>query len=295
MPMIIKLKPITILGDFMKKFLAIAILASSSDIYDIMYLPNAGTTYGFSTINSLDAELESDQVDAEASGYRFQQSIGHAFSDRLLVQLDLDYLDAEVDPEAGTSTDLKGLSDPTFGARFRMMDEKFRWDLTGGAFVSIQDHEIDSSGDADNLQGGHSLFLGTQLGAKTENMQWAVLAKLTHNLKAETKVDSAIGADSEDDANNELLLRGDLLNKLAKKSFIRSHLSAEFAEGFDDDSNEESYAPSTSYEMGAEYQHLCSQNLLVRLGVAYLTIDQKSAQIDRNIGWTYNFGVNYQF
>ena len=56
----------------MKKFIALAVLASSavsyaasSDIYDIQYLPSTGTTYGFTTYSHVKSELEADDADDE--------------------------------------------------------------------------------------------------------------------------------------------------------------------------------------------------------------------------------------
>src|SRR5690606_11391973 len=101
---------------------------------------------------------------------------------------------------------------PTISARFRTMDERFRWDIIGGATISFMDREIDSDNDRNNLQGGHSLFAGTQLGVKTEIMQWALTGAIVHNMKSTTEYDVNGGddVDIEDDANNELLVRGDL-------------------------------------------------------------------------------------
>ena len=283
----------------MKKFIALAVLATAtasfaaSDIYDIQYLPAAGTTYGFSTGEYFKGEIETDNGDAEISGPRFVQTIGHSFTDRLSLSASLNYQDLESDPDGGSKSTTSGISDPKVEARFRMMDEAFRWDLVGGAVVSLGDSEVEEDGDSDNLQGGHSLIIGTQLGVKSESFQWSILGQLTHNMESTTDYDGFGKLD--DDSHNELLVRGDILNKLAEKSLLRSHLSIDFTEGYDDEEGDESAAPLTTYEIGTEYQHLLSQDLLLRAGVDYQMLNTSSAQIDNISAWLFRVGANYQF
>lgn len=286
----------------MKKLLALAVLATStvaysaSDIYDIQYLPSAGTTFGFSEAEILKGNIEfknAGGAETDLNGYKFVQTVGHSFSDKFSAQVSLNYMNLENDTDGEDETTTSGISDPIFQARYRLMDSDFRWDIIGGALVSLGDSEVESDGDTDNWQGGHSIFLGTQFGAKTESLQWAVSAALTHNLEATTEfkdVDEKV----KDDANNELLIRGDLLNKLAEKSFIRSHLSANFIEGYDDDADG-STAAATTYELGAEYQHLMSTDLLLRAGIDYTTTNVNSGFIDSYTTWTYRLAANYQF
>lgn len=290
----------------MKKFIALAVLvgttssfASDRDIFDIMYLPDPGTTYGFTTGEFADGERESDELgDLEASGYAITQTIGHAFTDRFSIEASLDYTNLEYDPESADEYDLTGVSDPTVSARFRTMDEKFRWDVVGGATISFMDREIESNNDRNNLQGGHSLFVGTQFGVKTEIMQWALAGLIVHNMKTETEfeVDGGNDVDVEDDANNELIVRGDLVNKLGNNSYLRSNIQASFTEEFEDDQNpEQKTAPSTTHQIGTEFQQLFSEDVLFRAGVDYQQRHELSGQIDSIESFIYRLGVNYQF
>ena len=291
----------------MKRFLALAVLvgtstalaAESRDIFDIMYLPEAGTTYGFTTGELGKAERDSDELgDLELDGYSVSQTIGHAFTDRLSLEATLDYDSLKFDPEEGREFDAKGVSDPTVSLRFRTMDEKFRWDVLGGATISFADREIDSDNDRNNLQGGHSLFAGTQFGVKTDIMQWSLAGFLVHNMKATTEFDVNGGpdVDVEDDANNELILRGDLLNKLGNHSYLRSNIQTTFTESYDDDQRPEQETPSsTTFQIGTEYQHVLSRDVLLRGGIDYQRINTLSGQIDDANAWVYRLGVNYQF
>ena len=283
----------------MKVLLALAVLATSATtfaseraIYDIMYLPTTGTTYGISEAAYLKNDVESDAGDTETSGYGLTQTIGHSFTDRLSVAASLGYGDFEQDPDVGAKTEQSGITDPTIIARFRTLDETALWDILGGALISIGDSEQESNGDTDNLQGGHALFVGTQYGSKTESFQWAVLGLLTHNMERTTDI-SGFG-DAEQDANNELLVQGDILNKLAEKSFLRSFVSANFTEELksDDVANN---APITTYAIGTEYQHLCSKDLLIRVGVDYSMSNYESSIVDSDNTLTGRIAANYQF
>lgn len=292
----------------MKKLIALAVLASStafateSAIYDIQYLPTPGTTYGFTTASMLDQKLEFDPSgEAEISGTILSQTIGHAFTDRLSLQAAISHADLEYDPDGGSKFDwAKGISDLDVTARFRTIDEKFRWDVIGGATISMSDREIKSDLDSNNSQGGHSLFVGTQFGSKQELFQWAILGQLTYNMEG-TVDDKALDEKYDTESSNELLVRGDILNKLAEKSYLRSHISVNFTEEveLDDEGTDglvDSFsAPSAVWELGTEYQHLFSRDLLARIGADYRMINQHTAVIEDNTAWVFTVGANYQF
>lgn len=292
----------------MKKLAALITLALSTgiqaandrDIYDLMYLPEAGTAYGFTTFGFGQQKLEADDSsnDFEADGFQISQTLGYALTDRFSLSLDLDYADIEGDPEVGDKYDAaKGLSDPTLTARFRTVDEAFRWDLVGGVLVNFQDREIDD-GDRNNVQGGHSFLIGTELGTKTENVQWLLGAFLVHNLEAETDVDVA-GFDGtvEEDSNNELVIRTALHHRLHEKNFLRWSAAARFTEevGNDREALFGKEAPESNYQFGLEYQYAASEDLLVRLGGNYQIFNTQTGQIDDYYGWNGYIGANYQF
>lgn len=285
----------------MKKLLALTVLLSStasfaSDraIYDIMYLPTAGTTYGFSEAEYLDNMIKgkSGADDVGATGLGFTQTLGHSFTDRLSVEAAIGYGDFRLDNENAKNSNQEGLTDPTINARFRVMDEVFRLDVLAGALFSIQDSEISHSG-SDNLQGGNALNLGAQFGAKNEFFQWAILGKYTYNADREVEV---LNTDVDVDSNNELLLRGDILNKLTESAYLRSFISADFtdaAEGEDGVGDFE--LAHTTYAIGTEYEYLFSANMLGRLGVDYDCVKQDTGFESSNTQWTIRLAANYQF
>ncbi|WP_408098797.1 hypothetical protein ACJVC5_07730 [Peredibacter sp. HCB2-198] len=268
-----------------------AALAADRAIYDIQYLPNAGTTFGFTDLNYTTVKLESD-ADTDISGYTFSQTLGHSLSDRFSLAAELNYANIESDPEGDTTTDETGISDLTLSAKYRLIDSDLRLDLIGGGVASLGDSDVESNGDSNHLQGGNSLFLGAQVGKKSEAFQWAVLAQVTHNFKATTDVEGF--GDVKDDANNELLLRGDILNKLGEKSYLRSHLDMRFTEEFDDNADNTT-ASTTTYTIGTQYQHICSSDFMAKVGVDYTKVNTLSGQIDDLTGWNFTIGANYQF
>lgn len=291
----------------MKKFITLGLLTLSGmagavdrDIYDIMYLPRSGTSYGFTTGELTNLERQSNEEgDVDFEGFAVSQTLGHSFTDRFSLAADINYTNIEADPDGRSKFDAaEGLSDPRVTARFRTVDETFRWDIIGGAVLNIMDREIQRNGDTDNVQGGHSLFAGTQFGSKTQNFQWALTGLIIHNFEAESEVEQGNGRKVivEDDSNNELLVRGDILNRLAAKHFLRWNAEARFAEDFDNDQSPKETTPAqTNYQAGLEYQHLMSKDMLLRAGADYQMINVRTGQIDDFDGWVFRVGANYQF
>ena len=132
----------------MKKLIALAVLATTTiahgaerDIFDIMYLPTTGTTYGFTEGILVNGSFEGETFEGDVTGYGLKQTIGHSLSDKLTVQGEINYLSQTADVDAdGIDTftqDKKGLSDPTFTARYRLKDEAQMLDVIGGAKISL--------------------------------------------------------------------------------------------------------------------------------------------------------------
>jgi hypothetical protein len=287
----------------MKFFFALAVLATSvtsfaasRDIYDIMYLPTAGTNYGFTEAGYITGEVKgrSGTADADLSAYGIEQTLGRSFSDQLSVQASLNYINGEVDEDGSPKTEQTGLSDPRFTARYRVLDGDMRLDVVGGALLSLGDSKIKSNGDRDNRQGGHALFAGAQIGKKAESIQWAVSGILTRNFE---RTYDLSGGDADVDANLDLAVRADLLNKITETGFIRSHFDIEFdgMQESDDTAPETVVAPATRYVLGAEYQHLCSANLLARVGVDYAMEKSNSGYQKSDDRFKFIVGANYQF
>lgn len=270
------------------------------DIYDVMYLPNAGTAYGFTTLGFGQIKRESDDLgDLDLEGFLIDQTLGYALSDRFSIQANLNYANVEADPEGGRKYDsAKGVSDPRFTARFRAVDEAFRLDFVGGMRINFQDRTEKLNGDRNNSQGGHEFFIGPEIGVKAEHVQWFLGARFVRNLEAETEYETNIGdVKVEDDANNELNVYTSLLHRIYEKNFLRWNAAAYFREEFGNDREEilGKTAPNTLYDVGLEYQYAASEDILVRLGGNYEVYKVRSGQIDDIQGWNAYLGANYQF
>ena len=288
----------------MKFFTATCLLAASAmsladsnrDIYDVMYLPNAGTTYGISDLayRSLKQKSRTTTPDIKSKGFNFSQSVGHSFTDKFSLQANLNYTKLETTQSGTSDQDTKGISDPSFTGRYRLMDARFRVDVYGGALVSVGDHKIKSNGDDNNLEGGSQIYLGSQIGQKKPNYQWALGALYTRQFKAKTDYSSNLDDDYKDDAYDVWELRADVLNRLLESSFLRTHASVNIANSFKDNQGSET-APATTYEFGTEFQQKILPDLLLRAGVSYLTVNARSGQVERYSGLTFNAGATYQF
>jgi long-subunit fatty acid transport protein len=284
----------------MKKLIAVAVLATTTTlafaadraIYDVQYLPNAGTTYGQTQWDWTQMKLEADSGDADTDGWTLTQTVGHSFTDRFSLEGSINYTDMTTDPDGGSKTDTTGISDPTLQARYRVMDEAWRWDILGGATIGLGDSKTKSNGDSDNRQGGSDLFLGTQIGQKSENLQWAVLAQYNSYMKATSKTSGQPKV--KDDAHGQWTLGADLLNKLSEKGYLRSHITGVWTPDYDDNQNGTT-ASSATWNLGTQYQHMFSQDLLAYGGVNYQMINTASGQIDDFNAWILTLGARYQF
>ncbi len=286
----------------MKKLITIALLATTTSvafaadraIYDIMYLPNAGTSYGFTDLNLESREIEADSGDDEIDGMRLSQTIGHSFTDRFTLNANFNLYDGERDPENGSSTDEDGLSDLGVNARFRMMDETIQLDVIGGVQLAIEDSEIESNGDVDNrfTSGGNQMNVGLQVGEKAGDLQWAVLGRFIHAF--ERSLDTS-GGDIDLEPRDAVQVRADLLNKLAEKSLLRSHFTVDLIEETELENGNNFQGSQTNYELGTEYQHIVSQDLLAKVGIDYRMSNYESADVDSDTAWILHVGANYQF
>lgn len=292
----------------MKRFFAVAALtvagssfaAADRAIYDIMYLPSMGTSYGFTEVGYLTRDIKGTGTydDVDVSGYGIEQTVGHSLTDKLTINLNLNYVNGEIESD-GDSIDQQGISDPVVNGRFRLMDEDMKLDLIGGLVMSLGEAEIDNNNDRDNKQGGNAMFGGVQFGQKKdENLQWAVLAQYRRNFERKYEVDiGPVDVDVKFKPNNEYLLRADLLNKLGDVSFLRTHAFIEISDKVDAKTSGVSslFGPTTIYELGTEYDHLLSQDLMAKARVDYRIDSSNTGNYNSDRAWAFTVGANYQF
>ena len=294
----------------MKKFASIVLLVSSltamaadRTIYDLMYLPNAGTVYGFSDFSLVDGRAEGEVIgedyDVNISGYNFEQTVGYSVTDTFSVQLDMNYASTKQKVDLNdalnsfgnedTEGKTKGLSDPSLTFKYRALEDGLIIDVGAGVTVKTGDNEIDDE-ERDNKQGGNSFLLAGQVGQKMESFQWAFISKFERYMKS--TVDTKGEGKVKDDAHNEWTFGGEILNKLDENMFLRSTLGVAFSDGYDDDEDDKT-PPVTQYVIGTEFQYLFSQNLLGRVGIQY--VKQNQSPFDTFQDMTFKVGATYQF
>lgn len=285
----------------MKFFIATVLLASSfaasaaskREIFDLQYLPNAGTLFGFSEARVIDGRDARQDSKTNFEGYNFNQTVGYSVMDSWYLAASMNWGRTDVTAPGATAT-LEGISDPTISTRFRVMDDTTRFDIIASYLVSTGDRELDSGNDFNNKVGGAVGNVGAELGQKMDSFQWAARAVFTRNFEATTDFGSGIGK-LDLDAHNAYTVGGDVLAKLSEMSLFKTSLTAMFIDEHEDE-NKTSYASSTNVTLGGEYQYLVSQNLMIRAGLSYgLIISDKKHKSDQTDLWTGLLAANYQF
>ncbi len=289
-------------------FAALSALAQSTtsggtgnrNIYDLLYLPSAGTNYGTTMVSGLTGTGKGGGSTTDLGGFLIEQVVGRSFSDALSLQLDFNYTQINSDYEYNDgetdSSETRGLSDPTVTARFRVVDSTYRFDLTGGALVSVGDEKFDENGDANNLTGGHELFLTAEIGQSIGVHQWAVGAKYTRHLEAKSESEDDAGDFSSDtEAHNSWQFRAAFLALLADTTYLLPNAGVEFVDAYEvedsDDLGSFEQDSVTRYRVGAELRHSLTADLMLKASLDHFKVNV-SGRFDY---WTYGAGATYQF
>lgn len=281
----------------MKKLLAFALLATTSvsyaasrEIYDVMYLPKAGTVFGASQLNIIRGELSTPPSSHEyLDGYRFTQNVGYSIMDNLSLDVTANYTSID-NTNNGKQ---KGVSDPVIQGKYRFLDSDYRLDVVGGYIVNTENYIEKTNGDSNNTRGGSGYFAGLQVGNKFANWQWSFLAQYDYNSKA-TNEDKAAGTKVKEDAFNSYFFRLDGLYKFDEAIFGRAFVSSQLADKHEDNANT-TYPSSTTNQLGAEVQRLVTKDVLVRVGLDYSVINANSGYINDLHYWSGRFAASYQF
>lgn len=268
--------------------------AATRDVWDLQYLPTAGTVYGQSVVNSLNGRIQTDASTTSISGFSFTQTAGYSITDRLLLSLSGEYVDSKF-KETGSSevSKTRGWSDPNLNARFRLMDDRFRVDVLAGGILNTGDARTNDSylsnnkgGNDFNLNGGPKVYAGIEAGQKSASFQYAILAQVARTMGA---TDHFAGENENNKAHNDYLLQAFLLNTLAEKVFLKSFASARFRDSHDD------YAPLTDLQIGTGGLYAFTPQILADLGVGYRQLNFQTGQVDDLHVWTLHAGARYQF
>jgi hypothetical protein len=269
-------------------------IAADRAIYDLMYLPSAGTTYGITEGALLSGHMDGRSRDGDFTGEAFRQTLGHSLNDKFSLAGSLDYGRSVLNLDGSNKTITQGIGDPNLTARYRLSEESLVLDATLGAKISTGEgtYKIRSNSDNqyNNKDGSDAFSAGLQVGQKNDGFQWAGLAQFTRSLSG-TMDDAGLNVNIR--PHNEFFFKGELLNKLSEKSLFHSAASVEFVNTVKSSNGAELSTSEFRYNLGAEYECLVSQNLLLRAGVDYSGVN--SAAYNNFYYFTFSGGVNYQF
>lgn len=194
---------------FMKYFFILLPLASACafadpltaknerDVYDLMWLPRKGITFGSSEVRFEDHEFEAHVSGAagkiQESDRRFNQNFGHSLTDHLSVTVGTNYLFRHKNtftPNSGSETILedKGFGDPAGEARWRVMDQEknaFSLDIIPSLSVSSGKFEKGTGIKQGNNQSGRNNYgLRLEAGKKYNKFQWMTFVGYNNYLDA---------------------------------------------------------------------------------------------------------------
>lgn len=193
----------------MKKAIALAavLIASSAqatsglDFGDLNYFLKAGQFNLTSNFNVVTAENtdEGSGEKSETNGFVLDNRFGYGVADNINAFVGLDYA-PKLETELPGSPDSQngGLSNPYFGANYRLMNQKdgaINLDFGAVARVRFMDAEIGTDGEDGTFnRGNHSLELNSSIGRKwNEANEWRLTASVIQQLDGEVEVKTASG------------------------------------------------------------------------------------------------------
>ncbi len=282
-------------------FISLNVTAADRSIWDLMYLPNAGTISGSTQLTHHAGRAKYGSVRSDISGVGYFQTLGYSITDSILLTGSVNYLDLSNKINLASSKSyLRGWSDPTLEGRVRLLDQQFLVDILLGGTASTGDYE--ASANKTNNKGsndfyfvsGPAFFLGVEAGQKLESLQYALLFKMTH--MGETTDRNEGFPTVENEAHNLYLMQASLLNNLMEKTFLKSYVSARFVDAFSDDGTPDTKtAPITDLRIGSALQYAVTSDVLAHVGVNYRKLNYDSGTLDDFHIWMFDLGARYQF
>jgi hypothetical protein len=279
--------------------------ASGPALYDLMYLPKSGTLFGSTDSifswgkSTLHHETNGDLGTQNTISYGLIQSVGYSFTDRLFVSASLNYLKNDSDIDFKTTSDeeltTKGLSDPSFGARFRAIDSEYLLDFLLFADLSLEDAKVaTNSKDGNNKYGGHVAGAAVDFGKKKADLQYSFNFGVRHFFEATQELNSL---EIEVNPHTAYNLKSSILFTINERSFLNTFAQITFTNSYNDDSGSK-ISQSSRIDLGADYRYLISQNLMVKGGLMYTNFENNvvdSIETREDIFLSAVAGASYQF
>ncbi len=242
---------------------------STAGIYDLQYLPAAGTVYGESSYAVNDTSIRTDGVDSKINSNTFTQTIGYSVTERILLTASANYLlDESTSVERNKTGSDDGLSDPTIGARIRLMDQAdsgLNFDILPSWTIETGDAE-EGSGDKDgnNYSGGHTYGVNLNLGKKEKSHQWMVF--LNSAMLGETESEDVTTKDkTKTDSTYNLTLGAQYLCNFNETTYLSGFFSAARLGELESkvEGDKTTTDARTSLNIGAEYGFTPTPNVLI--------------------------------
>ena len=290
------------------------------DIYDLMYLPKAGTifgqTYYVSSAGTSEIKFNGAKfAETEYSALSLEQIAGYSFSDRLAAAVRVDYAlkqTAEVDFKVAADDikrESKGLGDPKLEVKYRLLDQTnygINLDITPSYSFKTGDSELaDNKHDGNNKSGRNSYGLDVTIGKKFTDAQWAVFIAY-EQMEKNTAKDQTTKEKSKEDAHGETSLGAAFQRHMNEKwifdiAAIYS-LTGEHKD-IDEDKTFTKYPAQASLSINPQITYASSKDLafLLRLDLIsttdYKTKDETNSELkyEKNSAANLLLGAKYQF
>lgn len=272
---------------------SVAQAASNSALYDLQYLPEAGTVFGSTTYSYYKYSNSyfdgTNDVTNRLRGHSISQTVGYSALNNLFLSATATYAKTKDSTTGESETEDTGFNDFVFNGRYRLIDGTQRFDLLGGFSFSPENAIVESDGDANNYSGGHSLVVGFDYGVKSESHQWSLGASFIRNFEA-TFEDKEYDEKIKDDAHNGLNLSASMLTNFSEKFSFKNSIMVMFTESYEDDDNGETLS-STNYLVDVKAQYLISKDLMLVAGPRAVM----GGSGYNYVYMIYDLGLNYQF
>ncbi len=193
---------------------------TTSNIYDLQYLPKTGTIYGETFLTTDEGSSKIGSTEQENYKTSIQQFVGYSVTNSILAFAGIDYLlNNKIEPNDINS---KGLGDPLIGARVRLTEQSqsgLNFDIVPKVKVGLEDRKDGGSKDGNNKQGGQVLELGLNLGKKLSSYQFNLFLNSVYFGKSDVK-DADTNDKSKIDSRINFELGASALYNLNESTFI---------------------------------------------------------------------------
>ncbi len=298
------------IGERMRKWIGILSIlawnasASDSNVWDVQYLPKAGSLYAQSGLSYSSGEAKKSSTTA-IFGWSYSQLFGYAPTDRFLLSTRIRISELTYQYISGSRARFTGWSDPSIDTRYRLFDEKFLVDLLGGGIVATESAYTNFGGTANahgsndlDFLGGPQLYLGLEMGQKFPELQYSLLAQGSRIMNSTTRYKG--NPTESNDPYNIWTFQGTILNNLSQnKWLLRTTALTKLVDGYLSQAAETkqkySTAPLIEYRLGTEIDYVLSRDVMAVAGINYRQFKFNSGTIDHYYIWVSNISLKYQF